>query len=165
MQHFPSISEDEFHTGCEAFYQTALKASMRISSPQIANSSGVLSIKKEYLINTPNRSNCEASGNAHEDNGELNDEEDQEVCIMTVLSLRPLLKSRRSCVGRHDCFKKPRSLSSSLFFDHRRTRFQSSGSHSIVSHLVYPLGLRLSINILSPKVLAQCLARLASWEE
>jgi hypothetical protein len=164
MQHFPSIGDDEFHTGCEAFCQTALKASLKISSPQVASSSGILSIKKEYSIDTANGFDREASVNAQQDNGELDDDEDQEVCVMTILSSRCKLKSQRSSTGPHDCFKDPQSLSSSLFCDHRRTRFQSSGSRSIVSHLESPLELRLSINILSPKVLVQCLARLASWE-
>jgi hypothetical protein len=89
MQHFPSISEDEFHTSCEAFYETTLKGSLRTCSLQITNNSGNLYIKKEYWIGTPNRLNSEAIGNAQQQNGELTDDEDHEVCFMMVLSVQP----------------------------------------------------------------------------
>lgn len=88
MRHFPSISEEEFHKGCQAFYETAVRGSIRNSSLQVANGSGGLSIKQEYLIGTPKGLNKEAIGNAPNENGELTDDEDHEVRMMMVPFVR-----------------------------------------------------------------------------
>lgn len=84
MQHFPSVSEGEFHEGCQAFYDTIVSALDGNSWLQIENESGVLSIKKEYMIDTPSNPNAKATDIAQHKTEALVDDEDHEVRVMMM---------------------------------------------------------------------------------
>ena len=74
--------------GCQAFYQSSIRASNGNAWLEVANDSGVLTIKKEYVIGMPNRSNPEITENVQSDDWELADDEDHEVRIIMVSSIR-----------------------------------------------------------------------------
>lgn len=78
MQHFPYITEQECRNGCKAFYEKAVRAAHSNASIEVANTSGILSIKKEYPIRSQHGSTEEVQESSAEENDELSDE-DQEV--------------------------------------------------------------------------------------
>jgi Autophagocytosis associated protein, active-site domain len=89
MQQFPSITEEEFHQGCQAFYETAVRASESAAVLQLAFHNDVLSIREEYLIAGSNDSRGEATDTIRNEIDELTDEEDHEVRIMMILLVEP----------------------------------------------------------------------------
>ena len=88
MQYFPSISEGEFHDGCQAFYDTIASALDGNSWLQVANESDVLSIKKEYIIKTPSNLNEKATDIVQHMNEESIDDEDYEVRVRKISLVR-----------------------------------------------------------------------------
>lgn len=88
MQYFPSISEGEFHDGCQAFYDTIASALVGTSWLQVAYESDVLSIKKEYIIKTPSNLNEKATDIVQHTNEDLNDDEDHEVRVRKISLVR-----------------------------------------------------------------------------
>lgn len=84
MRHFPSITEEEFHSGCQDFYERSVRASGTNAWLGVANLSGVLSIKKEYSTGVPRRLNERATETATDENDELIDEDDHEVRTMVI---------------------------------------------------------------------------------
>lgn len=81
MQYFPSISEGEFHDGCQAFYDTIVSALDGKSWFQVGYESDVLSIKKEYIIKRPSNLNDKATDIVQHRNEESVDDEDAEVRV------------------------------------------------------------------------------------
>ncbi len=88
MQYFPSVSDEEFRDGCQAFYDTIVNASDGNLWLQVENDSGVLSIKKEYMINTPNTLIDTATDVAQHKSEVLIDDEDHEVRTMMMPLVR-----------------------------------------------------------------------------
>jgi hypothetical protein len=93
MQHFPSISEDEFRIACQIFDERASTtgAPDKNASFQCAYASGTLSIKKEYLIGAPHDLYEEATETApsDDDGDELTDDEDPEVRVQNISCFKP----------------------------------------------------------------------------
>ena len=83
MQHFPYITEEECRNGCKAFYEKAIRAAHGNASIEVANTSGILSIKKEYPIRSQHGSTEEAQVSTADENADLSDE-DQEVRTMAL---------------------------------------------------------------------------------
>jgi hypothetical protein len=82
MQHFPSITEEEFQMACQKFYDRATRAPDSHGWQHVANDSGVLSIQKEYLVGRPHGSKQEALATAeNEEPEEMTDDKDHEVNI------------------------------------------------------------------------------------
>jgi hypothetical protein len=88
MQQFPSITEEEFRQGCQAFYETAVRAPDSAAALQLAFHHDVLSIRKEYLIGDPDLSRGGATDTAQNECDELTDDEDHEVRIKMILLFR-----------------------------------------------------------------------------
>lgn len=80
MQHFPSITEEEFHKACKIFYERSLRNSGNNAWLQVTYNSACLCIKKEYLINRE-CGEIRATECADIEQDELNDDEDTEVRV------------------------------------------------------------------------------------
>ncbi len=92
MQHFPSITEGEFHHGCRAFYERVLKASDSVDALQVTSDGGVLSIKTEYVVRAPHASKEETTDTVQDKIDkidQLTDEDDDEVRVLTIASFLP----------------------------------------------------------------------------
>ncbi len=88
MQYFPSVSEEEFQDGCQAFYDTIVSALDGNAWLQVENVSGILYIKKEYMVNTPSNLIEKATDIAQHKDEVLTDDEDPEVRIMMIPLVR-----------------------------------------------------------------------------
>lgn len=80
MQHFPSISEEEFRKGCQIFYERVVNSSYENKdlSLQFTLHPGVLSIKKTYPLDATIGSKEEVTGTAQDVDDEATDDEDDE---------------------------------------------------------------------------------------
>lgn len=84
MQHFPHITEEEFVKGCKAFYDKAVTATSSNALIEVANTDGILSIKKEYKIRMPYGAAQEVIETAADQKAELTNDEDHEVRSMMI---------------------------------------------------------------------------------
>ena len=85
MQRLPSITEGEFENACQEFYDRATGASDSRQWLQVANESGALTIKKEYLVDVPHGSGQEALPTGQDEDQleeEPTEDEDPQVGIM-----------------------------------------------------------------------------------
>lgn len=92
MQRFPSITTEEFEKACREFYDRATEASDSSARLQFANTSGVLTIKREYRVDVPHGSDKENLPLGHDEENEQSiEDEDPEVSIMNTYLPKLLL--------------------------------------------------------------------------
>lgn len=136
MLHFPSISEDEFQEGCQAFSRCAAEEAKSITSSGLIVDivSGALTIEKEYSLTTHDDDNnknendyddvkeeatstaeaTETTETAREELDGLTDDDDHEVRPMLVpflvRALTSVVKGDRNALNLSCGAKSPRSV-------------------------------------------------------